>query len=79
MKISARKELSNHDKAMLKTWEDTEIFWSDSKQTADRTSILEGFKGNEAFKYHSESLNVVEWNKYIMEKINDHEAGRSLN
>ena len=70
-----RRELSKKDKAMLQNWEDTEVFWSNSNQTADRTSILEGFKRDGAFKYHAGSIKVKNWYQYVIEKINDHEDG----
>ena len=76
---SVRRKLSKKDRTMLQNWEDTEVFWSDSIQTADRSSILEGFRGDDAFKYHAESISIENWCEYVIGKINDHIAGRSLN
>ena len=58
------------DKDLIKTWKEEEVFWSNTHQTAERTSIIEAFEDEDSFKYHTEWLESERLYCYLINKLN---------
>ena len=62
--------MTKKDKELIKKWKEEEVFWSNTHQTAERSSIIEGFEDEDSFKYHTEWLESERLYCYLINKLN---------